>query len=34
MLLKSIRTFNELQENAAKLSEGEEKGAFRTVECP
>ena len=34
MLLKSIKTFNELQENSAKLNENDEKAVFKTVAAP
>lgn len=34
MIEKSINTFNELQENAAKLNEKDEKVAYRTIAVP
>lgn len=34
MLEKSISTFNELQENAAKLNEKEEKVVYKTISIP
>jgi hypothetical protein len=35
MMLKSIRSFNEVQENAAKFNEKDQKsGGFKTIELP
>lgn len=34
MIGKSITTFNELQENAAKLNEKDEKVSYKTIEMP
>ena len=34
MIEKSINTFNELQENAAKLNEKDEKVTYRTIAAP